>query len=76
MKLNKIQILIIILLLYHIINEEIEIKNFVKYFCNDETLKYVYHFKPNIYQSNDYAPYFFFGTYDYYSNRILIYEEN
>ena len=62
MKPINLQILIIILSFYFIMNEEIEIKNFVKYYLNDESLKFVYHFHPNISEKNDCTPYFFFGV--------------
>ena len=77
MKQNKIQISILILLFYYTLNEEIEIKNFVNYYCDDQTLTFVYHYQPNNSSDNNYIPYFFFGVNSYSgSNRLLIYEEN
>ena len=78
MKPKKIQISIIILLFYYILNEEIEIKNFAEYFLNRGTSKFVYHFKPNNSSNNNYSPYFFFGVINGYfgPNNLYIYEEN
>ena len=77
MKPNKMQISILILLFYYTLNEEIEIKNFVNYYCDDQTLTFVYHYQPNNSSDNNYIPYFFFGVNSYSgSNRLLIYEEN
>ena len=81
MKLNKIQILIIILLFHLNLNESIEIQNFGKYnlksgsILGGTTTIFKYQFKPNTSPKYEGLPYFFFGFFGSSSNVLYIYEE-
>ena len=76
MNLNKLQALILTLLVHSILNDPIEIENFGKYHLIHDTTKFVYHFNPNILPKLEGTPVFLFGIFESHSTKIWIYEDD